>query len=244
MSATPSLPSASLPDYTVRESNRAKYVNLRLSLKGGLEVVVPRGFDRQKIPAILQEKQRWIDRVSQRLETQRQQLEPDAHAPLPQKIDLRAIRQCWPVEYYTGATHRLSLTEQTGRLILQGAIGDEATCKALLRQWLTQTAKHHLVPWLRQISRETRLPFSQASVRGQRTRWGSCSNEKAISLNYKLLFLPPSLVRYVLVHELCHTVHLNHSPRFWKLVGQKEPNYEALRQELRQANPYIPAWLE
>jgi predicted metal-dependent hydrolase len=65
-----------------------------------------------------------------------------------------------------------------------------------------------------------------------------------ISLNYKLLFLPPEVVRYVFVHELCHTIHMNHSTAFWNLVAEKEPDYECLDTELQNVWRYVPAWVE
>ncbi|NIN12121.1 MAG: DUF45 domain-containing protein [Gemmatimonadales bacterium] len=80
-------------------------------------------------------------------------------------------------------------------------------------------------------------------VRAQRTRWGSCSRRSTISLNKKLLFLPAPLVEYVMVHELCHTVHFNHSPEFWDLVRERTPEYQALEAELRTAWRYVPAWV-
>jgi predicted metal-dependent hydrolase len=94
------------------------------------------------------------------------------------------------------------------------------------------------------VSQEIALPFEQVTVRGQKTLWASCSAKTNISLNYKLLFLPPELVRYVFIHELCHTIHLNHSRRFWALVAEKEPRYKQLDAELNKGWIYIPAWLE
>ena len=101
-----------------------------------------------------------------------------------------------------------------------------------------------MVPWLERTSDELELPFVRAIVRGQKTRWGSCSTQKTISLNYKLLFLPDELARYLFVHELCHTRHLNHSARFWRLVQSREPNYERLENQLTDAWRYVPLWAE
>lgn len=89
---------------------------------------------------------------------------------------------------------------------------------------------------------ETRLAYFQecygvswkrVSVRNQKTRWGSCSREGNLSFNYRLLYLPPHLADYVIVHELCHLLEFNHSPKFWALVGRSIPDYRELRRELR-----------
>ena len=61
------------------------------------------------------------------------------------------------------------------------------------------------------------------SIKHQRAQWGSCSDKKNLNFNYKILFLPPRLRDYVIVHELCHTRELNHSARFWRLVGEIIP---------------------
>ena len=101
-----------------------------------------------------------------------------------------------------------------------------------------------LPPWLEQTGTELGLRYHRCTIRGQKTRWGSCSSRKTISLNYKLLFLPPHLVRYLFVHELCHTRHLNHSARFWGLVQEKEPLYESLEADLTDGSRYVPLWAE
>jgi predicted metal-dependent hydrolase len=231
------------PDYTIRESAKAKNVNLRLSVDGQLEVVVPRGFDRAEIPSILTKHQRWIERASNRM-AQRQPQAPNlAATTIPSQIDLRAVGQNWLVEYTPAPVTSIRFSELDDCVILWGNTEDEALCKLALQKWLTRQATRHFSPWLTRLSQETGLPFKQVSFRGQRTRWGSCSCEKNISLNYKLLFLPAPLVHYVLIHELCHTVHLDHSARFWKLVGQKEPDYRRLDRELNEAMSYVPRWV-
>jgi hypothetical protein len=79
-------------------------------------------------------------------------------------------------------------------------------------------------------------------VRRQKTRWGSCSSRGTISLNAKLLFLPPPLVDHLLLHELCHTRHMDHSPAYWTCVAGFEPDYRRLENEVTRGNRYVPAW--
>ena len=111
-----------------------------------------------------------------------------------------------------------------------------------LQAWLHNHARRHLLPWLQTVSEECRLPFARATVRAQKTRWGSCSARGHISLNRHLLFLSPRSVRYLFIHELCHTVHLNHSRRYWSLVGCHAPDYGAREAELRRAAHHVPLW--
>jgi predicted metal-dependent hydrolase len=80
-------------------------------------------------------------------------------------------------------------------------------------------------------------------LRRQRTRWGSCSAKGTISLNMCLMFQRPAVVRYLLVHELCHRRQLNHSPRFWSLVESFEPQWRVLDAELLRGWQNVPAWV-
>jgi predicted metal-dependent hydrolase len=72
-------------------------------------------------------------------------------------------------------------------------------------------------------------------IKNSKSRWGSCSSAGNLNFNYKLLFLPPEVADYVVVHELCHLRHFNHGPEFWALVAQVLPNHKELRKALRAA---------
>jgi hypothetical protein len=77
------------------------------------------------------------------------------------------------------------------------------------------------------------FPFGKINIKNQKTRWGSCSKKGNLNFNYKIVHLPEYLVDYLVVHELCHLKELNHSRKFWELVGRAAPEHKKLRRELR-----------
>jgi predicted metal-dependent hydrolase len=84
---------------------------------------------------------------------------------------------------------------------------------------------------------------ARVSIRCQRTRWGSCSTRGTVSLNCSLVFLRSEVVRYLFVHELAHTRHMNHSAHFWRLVEKIEPDYRRLDRELLAGWRTVPGWV-
>lgn len=243
---TPALPladAADLPTYQVRESRRARHVSIRVSPQG-VEVVVPQGFDQSQVPALVQRRRDWIAKTLHRLAGQTAHLQPDHFEERPSTLTLRACQQQWHMTYQEGPGRLELLQSGPCALTLRGDVGDPTVTAAALRPWLTRRARATFAPWLRELSFDLSLPFQRVTIRGQKTRWASCSSQKNISLNYKLLFLPPDLVHYVFVHELCHTVHMNHSSQFWHLVGSKLPTYGASRDALKDGWQYVPRWVE
>jgi predicted metal-dependent hydrolase len=229
--------------YRLRESPRARHVLLRVTLHDGFEVIVPRGFDVTTIPAVLARHAAWIQSALERTAQQRRGAQPAPVWEIPPQIELPAVGITWEVSGRETEGGWVAVrTASPTRLEMAGQITDESTCRKALARWLVRQAQEHLTPQLQALGRQTGLHHTRVSVRLQRTRWGSCSRDGAISLNARLLFLPPPLVEYVLVHELCHTITPNHSEAFWELVQRHAPDYRKRRAELRAAWRLVPCW--
>lgn len=224
----------SFPDYDLRISARARRLQIKVNRQGRLQVVVPAQFDPEQVPFYLMKHRRWIQRAMQRVEDLRES-QPQLFEQQPKAADLAAINQQWQIEYRDGQRAHWQVV-RPGQLRVRGE------SPASLHDWLNRQAKQHLLPWFEQVSEEIGLAFNQARVRAQKTRWGSCSSKKNINLNRNLLFLPPEWVRYLFIHELCHTRHMNHSTAYWKLVQQFEPDFRRFEQQLTHAGSRVPAW--
>jgi predicted metal-dependent hydrolase len=228
------------PKYTIKKSRRARYVKLKASVHYGLEVVVPTRFNQKHLPEILETNKIWILKQLEKIEAELQELND---AGLPEEISLPIAHHVWKVFYVHTDNKKLQLLARPGQeLVLLGNVSNRKMCETLLLSWVKKQAQVHLPKLLDEVSDEVDLPYSRLSIRSQRSRWGSCTQAKAINLNYKLMFLPAYLVKHIMIHELCHTRHMNHSTRFWRLVASFDDAWEKNSRETRRADKFIPTW--
>lgn len=97
-----------------------------------------------------------------------------------------------------------------------------------------QAARTLIVERIDYFNQIYKCPIRRIAIRNQKTRWGSCSRKGNLNFNFKMMFLPQYLIDYIVVHELCHLTHMNHSKKFWELVAKVIPDYSARKNELRK----------
>ena len=230
-----------LPAYTVQRSRRARYLSVRVTPQMGVTVMLPKGIHEDAVEPFLLEHRDWLERellVVEQHPTARQR------GKLPASIELPALHRAITVHYEDQPGARVRVTEDRSGLRVAGAVTDKnAVCAALCR-WLSRLARRELVARLQRLSVTSGLAFARCSIRGQRGRWGSASTSGHVCLNYKLLFLPPAVVDYVLLHELTHTLHADHSPRFWGRLEAALPDCRGRHEELQHAAVAVPWWAE
>lgn len=202
-----------------------------------LEVVVPPRARPADVQAFIAQHRRWIDDARRELAESRAKRD----LRLPRRIELPAIGGSWRVNYRADRV-RTGCRTSAGVLELSGPDPAHPRAASLLRAWLREQGRQHLVPWLHQEAARLGLAPRSAQVRLQRTRWGSCSSSGRISLNAALLLLDAERVRYLMVHELCHLKVMNHSPRYWAQVARFEPDWERLDRALAGAWAELPWW--
>lgn len=253
------------PRHDVRTSPRARRVRLRIVPRRGLEVVVPQGFSATRIPEVLERHRTWIVRALLRAGLAEPQagagdglggaggsvggggafLGPDGIRSVPGEVLLPAVQAHYAViraPLAPGMRPELREVDAALRLrVPEGGAGDGVAVD-LLRDWLRAVARRRLAPWLHGLAVEHGFRYQRCVVRMQQTRWGSCSARGTISCNASLLFLPRELARHVLLHELCHTVHLDHSPRFHALLASVDPHAAEWREGLRSGWSHVPWW--
>jgi predicted metal-dependent hydrolase len=229
-----------LSGFSVRESHRARRLSIKVYPRGRVEVVVPKKTRPRDVSAFVEAHRDWIQKARASFAEEH----PPEPFALPGRVRLPGIDCEFCVRYEAAdgsANVRYRVSGST--VILSGCTGDETACVGALKRWLIALAKKEYLPLLRSLSSLTDNPFRKMHVRGQRTCWGSHSSHGTISLNYCLMFLSPAHLRYVMLHELCHARHMNHSQRFWRLVASFEPEYRRLDKELNSSWKYIPTWV-
>ena len=128
----------------------------------------------------------------------------------------------------------VSLQADQLQLLCRDAAPQSAQLKQQLSRWLRQQAQAYLSERTQQLVSHTGLQPTQLTIRSYTARWGSCKTNGSIQLNWKLIMAPPSVSDYVIIHELCHLRHHNHSPAFWQLVAQFDPNFKQHRDWLKR----------
>ena len=203
-----------------------------------MEVVVPPGASPTAVQRFVGNHREWIDQRVADLSAGR------INDARPAVIDLPAIGRRFVVDYRPARTARITVRiTGEGWLSVSGPLEDDREIATALRSWLAAFAQDELRRALTTVAQSAGFQFSRVQIRQQRTRWGSCSASGTISLNLCLLFQSAPVLQYLLVHELCHTRHMNHSRRFWALVESLEPDYRRLDRELLRGWQVVPGWM-
>jgi len=188
-----------------------------------VEVVVPRRMALRHVEPFVAEKQPWIERTLRRYETAR------IDAPRPLLVDGGSVP-------YLGERLELDVRVEPWRtrphvarradwLTVKVARADRRAVADALERWYKKRAREEIAPRLDAATERAGTTWTRLSIRGQRTRWASCSQDGAMSFNWRLLLAPAEILDYVVEHEVAHLEVLDHSQRFWRLLGSRVPDY-------------------
>lgn len=229
-------------EYRVRVSARARQVLLRVQPGQGLIVTIPKRFAKRDIPAVLKEQRAWIEQNLVAMDAR----VPDEYRIWPPTVlNLDCCNSVVRIEFKIPDSEKARGKWQGPELLhLYVDPDDRQLASQLIAESLKTRARKLLSTRISELAQQHGFYFKKLAVRAQRSVWGSYSSSGTLSLNYKLIFLRPDLVDYVLLHELAHTRYLDHSPAFWRLVESLHPKARQLDKELNSACRHVPPWLE
>lgn len=203
-----------------------KRKNITLSVRENGRVIIraPKRAGRAEIDRLVKAKQEWISRHVQRSverygSAKKKFCEGEMFLFLGKEYPLRLIPDYRSRLHFDGAfllsAHK---TAQAG---------------SLFEDWYKEHAKTEISTRVGHYAKMLEVSPARISINGAATRWGSCSSLKSINFSWKLIMAPPEVVDYVVVHELTHLIHHNHSKRFWEAVARHYPDYQKARRWLK-----------
>lgn len=213
-----------------RRHARARNYVMRLRHDKTVLVTIPRRGTREFARQFVASRKRWLEkqwRILQARPTPPQVLRPGMEILLrgrPVVLELRRNGEGWELQF---GPERTPLANPEGNL------------RPALEQHLRNLARAQLARRAEELARQQASQVKHIVVRNQRSRWGSCSCNGTVSLNWRLIQLPDAVRDYIIIHELTHLRHLNHSPLFWREVGKACPDYRAAEEWLKRNSGHV-----
>lgn len=227
----------SLPfSYEVVRSRRRRTVAMSID-KGRVQVRVPALADADWIDRWVRSKVDWVLPRLARQQTALESYQIRIEQQAPFLLEGQRLLLSWE----RGACSRVVPESRYLRVQLSPRVSrpEPQAVRERLRHWMAQQAQERLVARTRELGRCCGLAPAAVRVRDYRRKWGQCTADGQITLNWRVLHLAPPLRDYVLVHELCHLAEMNHGPAFWALVDRHNPDYRQHRSQLRECYPLL-----
>lgn len=228
-------------DFQLRRHRRARRVTLRVKPDASLVVTAPPRVPERVIREFIAERAEWIDSARARLRAVQDRRPEHLSATHPERIELPAVDRVLSVRYRDGI--RLRWRARESEVIELTGAEAPADARALLVDVLKTAARGSLEPRVREFAETHALQPGRITWRNQKSRWGSCSSNGNLSLSVRLLLVSQPIADYVLLHELAHLEHPNHSKAFWAKVESMCPDYRARERELKAASRAMPVWV-
>jgi predicted metal-dependent hydrolase len=211
-------------DYTIRRSPRARRVRVSVDGSGEVEVVLPRRAPERAAAQAVQELESWIERRRRTLARAAAELaRPEGTVPFL-GTDLRLVPQPGRKRVHRRGDDLLIPTLKQG----------SDPYLRVLERWYRRQARAEIAPRLDAATVRNGTTYSGLTIRGQKTRWASCSSGGHMSFNWRLLLAPEAVLDYVVEHEVCHLERMDHSPRFWSLLESRVPDWRDHARWLRR----------
>jgi predicted metal-dependent hydrolase len=204
---------------------RSKRKTLSLTINENAELIIraPKRLSIEKIQDFINEKENWINRKKRLIENQIKDVTSNHNK-------LLYLGNLFPINVEQNASKELFFT---GEEFIANSIEPDSLSLSI-KKWYKNKFKEIALPRVAYFANKHNLMVNQVRIKNQKTMWGSCSSKNNINLNYLLLMAPMGVIDYVIVHELVHTIHRNHSTDFWDSVESIMPEFQEHKRWLKK----------
>ena len=222
--------------YSIRRSLRAKYVSISIG-SDGVHVVAPFSLDESEIITLVEKKRNLIFKKFERYHLRLRMIPAKRELISGEKLLFMGNNYPLQVIAHKGGYSNVNLTDGQFIVDINADIPIEKRreeVRGTLEKWYIKRAKELITERLEHFSNIIGVKANTVRFKNQKTRWGSCSQKGNLNFNWRLVMAPTFIVDYVVVHELCHFKQMNHSPKFWLLVGHQISDYKEMRKWLKE----------
>ena len=204
-----------LPDQYTVYRRKVKNARLRVNEDGSVHLFVPLFFTDEDVEKLLERKNGWIA-SKQKFFQQKSKIQL-------RRNELLLLGNRYAYYYSAQYKNKVVVNHESKTIQAQRDLLDSA----VQEKWLKSVAKRHITERAETLSEALLLPYNKLYIRSQKRKWGNCSSEKNISINWRLIKAPAFVMDYVIIHELCHTVIMKHNAHFYTMLRSHCPDCEA-----------------
>lgn len=206
-----------MPEIVYKTNSRSKSIRIKIDSASRVIVTSPKWTPKFISRKFVEAQQTWIEtqltKVKFKKNLHESEISVTVFGKKYQKIKLNSDKQSYGVSI------------RGDQLKINNFGAKKFNHKILLDRFLKNTAEKYIVPRTHALAKKMGVSFSRITLRQQKTRWGSCSSRGTLNFNWRLVHYLPNIIDYVIIHELSHLEHMNHSRDFWSLVRKYDPAY-------------------
>ena len=223
---------------------KRKTIGIRISSLEGVVVTAPTNCPISEIEKVLKEKEKWIIRSLKEVE-----VELPSEKTLGEGGSLLYLGSYYPLKlrYSSLRSSLVTLKEGEAELRLNALLQfhedqRRVTIVKELKAWYREKAYEYLKERLDYYSKMVEVGYNSLTIKDIKSRWGSCSSKGNINLDIKLMLLPPELIDYIVLHEVCHLKEMNHSKGYWTLVEGYMADYLVREKNIKNLSPLVKVY--
>lgn len=208
---------------------KVKNASIRISSNLDITVTVPMIYSQSRVDNLIKDKSLWISKTLLKLSKRKKDfiLEDD---------EILLFGERYTLAIDSSVNNRIITYHESKKIVSNHRITAKS---AILKSWYVHLAKKEILKMVNEIAVKYGFEYNRVFIRDQKTKWGTCSSRKNISFNWRLIRCPKFVIEYLIIHELSHLREMNHSKKYWELVGTMCPDFKKAKLWLKEYESYL-----